>query len=128
MADPGSRLYELRLPAVTDARVRDQVARVLDRRIPAGTGASRGEALGDALTLVAPNEEGDLRTIERAIGTRITRATLPDFDYSQRQSERLEIPLAERLAAMRAQRAGQRRGASGGRRHAPAGSSARAAR
>ena len=89
---------------------------------------ARAEALGDALTLVAPNEEGDLRTIERAIGTRITRATLPDFDYSQRQSERLEVPLAERLAAMRAQRAGQRRGASGGRRHAPAGSSARAAR
>ena len=74
---------------------------------------ARAEALGDALTLVAPNEEGDLRTIERAIGTRITRATLPDFDYSQRQSERLEVPLAERLAAMRAQRAGQRRGASG---------------
>ncbi len=48
MADPGSRLYELRLPAVTDARVRDQVARVLDRYIPSGAGASRGEALGRA--------------------------------------------------------------------------------
>ena len=82
---------------------------------------ARAEARGDALTLVAPNEEGDLRTIERAIGTRITRATLPDFDYGQRLSERLEIPLAERLAAIRAQRAGQRRGAGGGRRHAAAG-------
>jgi ATP-dependent RNA helicase RhlE len=82
---------------------------------------ARAEARGDALTLVAPNEEGDLRTIERAIGTRITRAKLPDFDYGQRLSERLEIPLAERLAAIRAQRAGQRRGAGGGRRHAPAG-------
>ena len=82
---------------------------------------ARAEARGDALTLVAPNEEGDLRTIERAIGTRITRATLPDFDYGQRLSERLEVPLAERLAAMRAQRAGQRHGAGGGRRHAATG-------
>jgi ATP-dependent RNA helicase RhlE len=82
---------------------------------------ARAEARGDALTLVAPNEEGDLRTIERAIGTRIPRATLPDFDYGQRLSERLEVPLAERLAAIRAQRAGQRRGAGGGRRHSAAG-------
>jgi ATP-dependent RNA helicase RhlE len=82
---------------------------------------ARAEAKGDALTLVAPNEEGDLRTIERAIGTRIAWVRLPDFDYSQRLSERLEVPLAERLAAMRAQRAGQRRGATHGRRHAVTG-------
>jgi ATP-dependent RNA helicase RhlE len=76
---------------------------------------ARAEALGDALTLVAPGEEADLRTIERAIGTRLSRVTLPDFDYGQRSAERLEIPLADRLAAMRAQRAGQRRGSMGGR-------------
>jgi ATP-dependent RNA helicase RhlE len=74
---------------------------------------ARAEARGDALTLVAPSEEADLRTIERAIGTRIPRVTLPDFDYGQRPAERLEIPLADRLAAMRAQRAGARRSASG---------------
>jgi ATP-dependent RNA helicase RhlE len=77
---------------------------------------ARAEALGDALTLVSPGEEADLRTIERAIGSRLPRVTLPDFDYAQRQGERLEIPLAERLAAMRTQRAGQRRYAVGGRR------------
>ena len=82
---------------------------------------ARAEAVGDALTLVSPGEEGDLRTIERAIGTRIPRATLPDFDYDQRQAERLEIPLADRLAAMRAQRAAQRRGGDRGRRPAAAG-------
>jgi len=82
---------------------------------------ARAEARGDALTLVAPGEEADLRTIERAIGTRVPRVTLPDFDYGQRLSERLEIPLADRLAAMRAQRAGQRRGTVGGRRHAARG-------
>jgi ATP-dependent RNA helicase RhlE len=82
---------------------------------------ARAEARGDALTLVAPNEEADLCTIERAIGTRIPRVTLPDFDYGQRLAERLEIPLAERLAAMRAQRAGHRRGSVGGRRPMAAG-------
>jgi ATP-dependent RNA helicase RhlE len=82
---------------------------------------ARAEARGDALTFVAPNEEVDLRTIERAIGTRILRTTLADFDYGQRPSEHLETPLAERLAAMRAQRAGRRRGAVAGRRHAGAG-------
>ena len=82
---------------------------------------ARAEALGDALTLVAPGEEADLRTIERAIGTRIARTTLPGFDYSQRQSERLEIPLAERIAAIRSQRAGRRHGAGGGRRHVAGG-------
>jgi ATP-dependent RNA helicase RhlE len=82
---------------------------------------ARAEARGDALTLVAPSEEADLRTIERAIGTRIARATLPDFDYGQRLSERLEIPLADRLTAIRAQRAGHRRRAVGSRRPAAAG-------
>ena len=82
---------------------------------------ARADARGDALTLVAPNEEADLRTIERAIGTRIARVTLPDFDYGQGSPERLEIPLAERLAAIRAQRAGQRHGAKGGRRLAATG-------
>jgi len=67
---------------------------------------ARAEAVGDAFTLVSPAEEGDLRSIERAVGTRIPRVTLPDFDYTTRPTERLEIPLAQRLAAHRAQRRG----------------------
>ena len=42
---------------------------------------ARAEAVGDALTLVAPAEEADLRAIERAVGTRIPRKTLEGFDY-----------------------------------------------
>jgi ATP-dependent RNA helicase RhlE len=42
---------------------------------------ARASATGDALTLVAPEEEADLRVIERAVGGRITRLTLPGFDY-----------------------------------------------
>jgi len=67
---------------------------------------ARAEAVGDAFTLVSPAEEGDLRSIERAVGTRIPRVKLPDFDYTTRPTERLEIPLAQRLAAHRAQRRG----------------------
>jgi len=53
---------------------------------------ARAEAVGDALTLVSPAEEGDLRSIERAVGTRIPRVTLASFDYTARTAERLEIP------------------------------------
>jgi ATP-dependent RNA helicase RhlE len=42
---------------------------------------ARASATGDALTLVAPEEEADLRVIERAVGGRITRVTLAGFDY-----------------------------------------------
>jgi ATP-dependent RNA helicase RhlE len=42
---------------------------------------ARMEAAGDAITFVAPEEEGDLRGIERTLGKSIPRVTLPDFDY-----------------------------------------------
>jgi ATP-dependent RNA helicase RhlE len=69
---------------------------------------ARAEALGDALTLVSPTEEGDLRAIERAVGARIRRVTLPGFDYTMKTGERLEVPLAERIAAIRARKAEER--------------------
>jgi len=43
---------------------------------------ARAELTGSAFTLVAPEEEGSVRDIERAIGKRLPRVTLPDFDYS----------------------------------------------
>jgi len=39
-------------------------------------------AEGDAFVLVAPPEEKSLTRIERQIGQRLPRVTLPDFDYS----------------------------------------------
>ena len=45
---------------------------------------ARAELTGSAFTLVAPEEEGSVRTIERAIGKRLPRVTLPDFDYDAR--------------------------------------------
>jgi ATP-dependent RNA helicase RhlE len=69
---------------------------------------ARAGAVGEAITFVAPDEMGDLKAIERAIGKPLPRATLAGFDYSRRPAERLEIPLAERIAAIRAQRAEER--------------------
>jgi ATP-dependent RNA helicase RhlE len=43
----------------------------------------RAEAEGDAFVLVSPAEEKSLAQIERHIGLRLPRVTLPDFDYNQ---------------------------------------------
>ena len=81
---------------------------------------ARAEATGDAFTFVSPDEEQDLRAIERVLGKSLPRVTLPGFDYEKKTEERLEIPLRERLATARAGRSG---GRSAGRAHAPKGSS-----
>jgi ATP-dependent RNA helicase RhlE len=49
---------------------------------------ARAEAEGDAYVLVSPPEEGSLADIERQIGQRLPRITLPDFDYRQPQDVR----------------------------------------
>jgi ATP-dependent RNA helicase RhlE len=49
---------------------------------------ARAEAEGDAFVLVSPAEEKLLSKIERAIGQRLPRVSLPDFDYKQRPSPR----------------------------------------
>ena len=54
---------------------------------------ARAETTGHAFTFVAPDEEDELRRIERAVGKRLPRVTLPDFDYKARSAEPLEIPL-----------------------------------
>jgi ATP-dependent RNA helicase RhlE len=69
---------------------------------------ARMEAVGEAITLVSPAEEGDFRSIERVAGARIPRVTLPGFDYSSRATERLEVPMAQRIAAIRARRSDER--------------------
>jgi ATP-dependent RNA helicase RhlE len=69
---------------------------------------ARAELTGDAVTFVAPDEEAELGAIERAVGKRLPRVTLPGFDYTQKTAERLEIPQAERLAAHRAKKAADR--------------------
>ncbi len=69
---------------------------------------ARAEATGDAFTFVSPEEEGELKRIERVVGRRLPRVTVPDFDYAARPQGRLEVPLAERIAAIRARKADER--------------------
>jgi ATP-dependent RNA helicase RhlE len=69
---------------------------------------ARAQATGDAFTLVSPEEEGELRSIERALGKRLPRVTVPDFDYKAKSETRFEVPLAERIAAIRAKKSEDR--------------------
>jgi ATP-dependent RNA helicase RhlE len=69
---------------------------------------ARAEAVGDAFTFASEGEQADLAAIERAVGRRLPRLTVPGFDYTQKPDERLEIPIAERIAAIRARKAEER--------------------
>lgn len=69
---------------------------------------ARAEMTGDAFTLVSPDEEGELRGIERVVGRRLPRITVPDFDYAAKPEARFEVPLAERIASIRARKAEDR--------------------
>ena len=69
---------------------------------------ARAEATGDAFTFVSRDEEADLRAIERAIRKPLPRVTLPDFDYTARPPERLEVPIQQRIAEIRARKSDER--------------------
>jgi ATP-dependent RNA helicase RhlE len=66
---------------------------------------ARAQALGDAWTLVAPEEEGDLAAIERTIGRRLERRSVQGFDSNAPRSE----GLAERPPLAHGGRGGDRR-------------------
>jgi len=88
---------------------------------------ARADATGDAFLFVAPEEEANLRAIERSIKKQLPRVVLPGFDYTRKAPEKLEVPLQQRLAAMRSARGsgrprhpeGHGRPPDRGRSHAP---------
>jgi ATP-dependent RNA helicase RhlE len=69
---------------------------------------ARAELTGEAYTFVSPEEEHDLGAIEKAVGKRLPRVLLPDFDYKQRPVERFEVPIGERIAEIRSRKAADR--------------------
>ncbi|MDP2956537.1 MAG: DEAD/DEAH box helicase [Longimicrobiales bacterium] len=69
---------------------------------------ARAELAGDAFTLVAPEDEGDLARIERAVGAKLTRVKLEGFAYHATPDVPLEVPIGERIAAIRARKAEDR--------------------
>ncbi len=112
----GFKSGEHRVLVATDIVARgidiEELGHVVNFDVPADPDAyihrvgrtARAESTGDAFTLVSPDEEQDIRAIERAIGRTLPRVTLPNFDYARKTIERLEIPVRERLAAARALR------------------------
>ena len=77
---------------------------------------------------MAPEEESELRAIERAVRQKLPRVKVPDFDYTARPQAKLEVPIAERIAAIRARKKedrarakvnAERRAAASGRAEAP---------
>jgi ATP-dependent RNA helicase RhlE len=83
----------------------------------------RAELTGEAFTFVAPDEEADLRAIERAVKKTLPRVTLPEFDY-RASAPPLEKSRAQRIAEIRKRKADERerakaKGAKGARRATP---------
>jgi len=70
---------------------------------------ARADATGDAFTFVSPEEEGDLSQIERAISKRLPRVMVQGFDYATKPAQRFEVPIAERIAEIRARKAEERK-------------------
>ena len=69
---------------------------------------ARAQATGEAFTFCSPEENKDLAAIERAVGKRLPRRRVEGFDANARPDEELEIPLKQRIAAIRSQRAEER--------------------
>ena len=94
---------------------------------------ARAAATGDAFLFFSPEEEADVRGIERAIGRQLPRLTLPDFDYTRQPAPRPQAPVHPRRPSLAGRRGGARdagahppgrrshapRGQGSGRRHAP---------
>jgi ATP-dependent RNA helicase RhlE len=70
---------------------------------------ARADATGDAFTFVSPEEETDLSAIERAISKRLPRVIVSGFDYVSKPKQRFEVPIAERIAEIRARKAEERK-------------------
>jgi ATP-dependent RNA helicase RhlE len=68
---------------------------------------ARADATGDAYTLFSPEEQGDLRAIERAVGKQLPRRKVEGFDYGAK-GEPLEVPRGQRIAEIRRRKAEER--------------------
>jgi ATP-dependent RNA helicase RhlE len=69
---------------------------------------ARAGLTGDAYTLVSPEEEGEVRAIERAVGRSIERRRIDGFDYRAAVAEQFEVPIGDRIAEIRARKKEER--------------------
>ena len=117
----GFKAGEYRVLVATDIAARgidvDALGHVVNFDIPAVPEdyihrvgrTARADATGDALTLVAPEDEPDLKRIERVLGTKLRRVRLEGFAYEATPDKPLEVPRGERIAAIRAKKAADRK-------------------
>ena len=88
--------------------VGQQIGMFQQCRLGCRSGTAGKDLGGDAFTFVAPEEESELRQIEKVLNKRLPRVTVPDFDYRAKPDVALEVPLAERIAAIRARKSDER--------------------
>ncbi|MFZ5786906.1 MAG: DEAD/DEAH box helicase, partial [Acidobacteriota bacterium] len=69
---------------------------------------ARAQATGTAVTFASPDDREAVAAIERAVGRPLSRRTLDGFDYSAQPAGKLEVPIAQRIAAIKAERADAR--------------------
>lgn len=62
----------------------------------------RADPVGDAFTLMSPDEQKEVANIERFLGRAIPRVLLPDFDYEMAPRDTRPVPHADDEAARRA--------------------------
>jgi len=72
-----------------------------------GRTARAGQS-GEAITFCSPAEEPDLKAIEKAVGRKIPRDVVNNFDYRAKKSEKLEVPIGVRVAEIKARKAEDR--------------------
>jgi len=58
--------------------------------------------------MVAPEDEADFGRIERAVGSKIPRVRVEGFAYGAAPDAPLEVPLGQRIAAIRAKKSEDR--------------------
>jgi ATP-dependent RNA helicase RhlE len=66
---------------------------------------ARAAATGEALTFVTPEDEDDVRRIERALGSKLERVRMPDFAYDAAGGSRAQIPSGPRSSPVRTKKA-----------------------
>jgi len=74
---------------------------------------ARASATGDAFLFYSPEEEANVRSIERALGQRLPRLTLPGFDYSRKAAPAPVAPPNRGRTSPTAPRSNGRRGFGG---------------
>lgn len=66
---------------------------------------ARAEETGEAFTFVAPEDESDFARIERALRAKVPRVKIEGFAYNATPDAPLEVPLRDRIAAIRKEKA-----------------------